>query len=279
MKLLVFDRYNYPRDLSQMDMYGVLNENYDVIFSNKNNVVDLVTQGDYDYLYLGIYHPWADLEKSDLELIISLNKKPIIIDQVDNENFIYRVDTKIDYGDNCILLSRYLPNKLLEKFWKGKLSLLPWYINPDRFIPQEKTNDIAFVCMMNVANRIGANRNKIGENILKYSEENNFKYKIGEYWGKTYRDILTSSKVKVIDGSRYCLTQKYIESALSNCIIVGEKPTSPANDFITIELKDLNLNNYEKYEKLLDHNRKYALDNFANKDIFIKKFERVINRL
>lgn len=278
MKLLIYDRYNYPRDLSQMDMYGVLDERYDVVFSNNKNIINLVSKGDYDYLYLGIYHPWSGLSKEDLETIIKLNKKPIIIDQVDNENFIYRVDSKIDYGDNCVLLSRYLPNQLLENFWKGKLSLLPWYINPDRFIPQEKTIDIAFVCMINVANRIGADRKKISENILKYSENNNLSHKIGEYWGKDYVNILTRSKAKIIDGSRYCLTQKYIESALSKCIIVGEKPTSPANDFITISLKDLDLNNYNKYKKILEHNRQYALDNFANKDIFIKKFERVIDR-
>jgi len=279
MRILIFDKYNNPRDLAQMDMYKVLNDTYDVTFSDKSNVVKLVIEGNYDYFYFGIYHPWAGLEKSELELIVKLNTKPIIIDQVDNENFIYRVNTKMDYGENCILLSRYLPNKLLENFWKGKLELFPWYINPDRFIPQEKTNDIAFVCMINVNNRIGADRNKISKEILKYSEDNNLKYKIGEYWGKEYRNILTSSKVKVIDGSRFCLTQKYIESALSKCIIVGEKPISPPNDFITIKIEDLDLGDYNKYKGILKVNRDYALRTFANKDVFISNFEKIISKL
>jgi len=272
MKMLVIDYYCAPRDLAQMDMYVALYEQYEVIFANSENFADLVKAQDFDYLYLGIYHPWCG--KFDWNNLLKINKKPIIIDQADNEGFIGRRDTKFEYGDNCILLSRYLPNDDLRNFWKGKLCLLPWYINPERFIPQEKTIDVAFVCSMNVNNRI--DREKLGERILKYCQDNNLSYKIGEYWGQDYKNIITSSKSMVVDGSRYCLTQKYIECALSNCLIIGERPIYPPNEFITVNLESVNSNNIDDFHFEVLSNNMYALDNYANKEKFLDNFKVIL---
>ena len=274
MKILVIDKYNYQRDLAQMDMYNVLSENYDVIFSNSENLLNFVTEDNYDYLYLGIYHPWCG--DIDWDLIFSINKKPIIIDQVDNEGFIGRIDSKINYVGDSILLSRYLPNNMLERFWKGKLELLPWYINPDRFITQEKEIDIVFVCSINIANRIGNDRVKMSKDIAEYCNTNKLSYVIGEYYRDTYREIITKSKAMIIDGSRYCLTQKYIEAALSNCLIIGEKPISPPNDFIVTSLDDFDNNN--DYRIIINKNRQYATETFANKDFFLNNFKNIIKK-
>lgn len=271
MKMLVIDKYNYPRDLAQMDMYSVLQEKYDIIYSNPNNLIDFVKEDNYDYLYLGIYHPWCGI--SNLEEILKINKKPVIIDQADNEGFIARKNSKIIYTENSILLSRYLPNERLSNFWKGKLMLLPWYINPDRFLPQEKIIDLSFVCTINIK-RLGADRKKMSLDIKQYCMDNSLKCAIGENY-KEYSDIITKSKAMVIDGSRYCLTQKYIEAALSNCLIIGEKPTSPENDLITIDLESFNY--LKSYDDVILHNRNYVLNNFCNKDNFLKIFENIIS--
>jgi hypothetical protein len=273
MRILIFDKYNYPRDLAQMDMYYALSEVYETIFATPENLIDLITEDQYDYLYLGIYHPWCG--KINWDLVFSLNKKPIIIDQADNEGFLARKISKFNYGENSILLSRYLPNERLRKFWKGKLCLLPWYINPERFIPREKQIDISFVCMINI-NRLGADRKKMSEDILKYSEDNKLIHKIGQYWGENYSNVITSSRAMVIDGSRYCVTQKYIEAALSKCLIIGQKPTSPENDFITISLDSYN--KFTDYQEIIDHNRKYVLDTFANKQKFLETFNDIIKK-
>lgn len=276
MKILIIDKYNYPRDLAQMDMYQVLSEKYDVEFATNENLMTLVSQNNYDFLYLGIYHPWCGI--LNLEEILKINKKPVIIDQADNEGFMARKKSKIIYDDNSILLSRYLPNDKLSNLWKDKLYLFPWYINPDRFIPQEKSIDVSFICTINIV-RLGVNRKKMSLDIYNYCENNGLSHKIGEYFDE-YNDLITKSKVMIIDGSRYCLTQKYIEAALSNCIIVGQKPTSPPNDFITINLESINSKTIDSIYNNGDiHiNREYALRYFANKENFLGNFEKIISK-
>lgn len=273
MNILVYDKYNNPRDLAQMDMYSALSEKYNIIYANSTNLISLINEGNYDLLYLGILHPWHG--NINWELVLSINRRPIIIDQADNEVFMARSNSKYIYNEsNCILLSRYLPNRL-SNMWKGKLFLLPWYINPDRFIPQEKTIDISFVCMINIK-RLGADRKKMSQDILKYCEENGLSSVIGEYFGDNYRKIITSSKAMVVDGSRLCLTQKYIEASLSNCIIIGEHPTSPENEIKTIKLNIINSKNINNFNENVQHNRNYILDTFANKEKFLKTFDDII---
>ena len=274
MRILVIDKYNQMRDLAQMDMYDALSQKYDIIYANYSNITSLIKQSNYDLLYLGIYHPWCGLSPTELEEILKINKKPVIIDQADNESFIARKNFRTLYNDsNCILLSRYLPNKILNEKWKGKLFSLPWYINLKRFIPQEKILDVAFICMIQVK-RLGSDRKKMSEDIFDYCEKNGLKHKIGEYFIE-YSDIITKSKSMVIDGSRYCLTQKYIEAALSNCIIIGQKPTSPPNEFITVNLQSIRPETIDSFNEITDFNRNYAIENFANKDKFLNNFEKI----
>lgn len=275
MNILVYDLYNYPRDLAQMDMYHALEEKYNLIYANSSNLISLITEGNYDILYLGILHPWHG--KIDWEQALKINRKPIIIDQADNEGFLARSNSKYIYNEsNCILLSRYLPNNRLSNMWKSKLFSFPWYINPDRFIPQEKNIDISFVCMINIK-RMGSDRKKMSQDIQSYCMNNDLSCMIGEYFGESYRKIITSSKAMVIDGSRLCLTQKYIEAALSNCLIIGEHPTSPVNEIKTIDLNMVTPKTINDFDEIIQFNRNYILDNFANKDKFLKNFDDIIS--
>lgn len=279
MKILVIDKYNYKRDLAQMDMYSALSEKYEIIYAKSDNLMDYISDGNYDLLYLGIYHPWC--AKPDWNELFKINKKPILIDQADNEGFVARVyNNKFEYKGDYILLSRYLPNKNIDRIWKHRLSLLPWYINPNRFIPQEKTIDTTFVCTINIR-RLGNDRKIMSNDILKYCQNNNLSYKIGEYYNNDYSDIITKSKSIIIDGSRYCLTQKYIEGALSNCILIGEKPLFPTNEFITMDLKSINSNNIDELYNNGNvlFNKKYVLDNYANKEKFLSNFNEIISNL
>lgn len=274
MKILILDLYNYPRDLAQMDMYTLFKENFEVTFANSKNILDLVYDNDYDCLYLGILHRWCNIP---WKILFDINKKPILIDQADNDGFISRSD-KITYKGDCMLLSRYLPDENLNKSWNGKIELLPWYIDPKRFKPKNKKIDVSFIYMKN-HKRLGANRDQISEKVQKHCNKNKLSYKIGEYWDNEYQNIVTSSKALVVDGSRFCLTQKYIEASLSNCLIVGEKPLKPTNEIKTINLESVNSKNIDNFNDIITYNREYILETFANKNVFIEKFKNILKKI
>lgn len=273
-RILVIDVYDYPRDMAQMDIYDALKYKYDVILSNIKDIKFHMLEDKYDYLYLGLLHSWMNLDWNNL---LKLNKKPYLIDQADNEGFVSRNMSKINYVGDFILLSRYLPNENLNKSWKHKIELLPWYIDPDRFEPKTKTIDISYVCNMS-SNRIGINRIELGKKIIKYCIDNNLSYVVGEHYGEKYKNIIERSKAFVIDGSRYCLTQKYIEASLSGCLLIGEKPLYPDNELITLELNKIKSNNIDNYNDIILHNKRYVLNSFANKKYFLKIFDNILTK-
>jgi hypothetical protein len=262
MRILVIDRYNMPRDLAQMDMYKAMEAQHTLTYANKFDVYKHVSQHDYDLIYLGIYH---HVLKIEWEYLYTMVNTPIIIDQADNDEFI-NYDWK--YPANSTLVSRYLPNRI-EGYWGKKVYLLPWYINPERFKPAEKDVDMMFVCSIR-GKRIGYNRKQMLAEVTDYANRNGMRLIAGEYW-EQYPSICARSKIMVIDGSRFCLTQKYIEACLSECYIAGEKPISPVNDIRVTSLKNLKID-----PKTIKHNKEYILETFANKNYFLKHFDECL---
>jgi len=175
-RILVLDKYVMRRDLAQMDMYFAMEEVFDLVYANEQTIYYLINKGDYDILYLGIYHHVMNV---DYNRIFIANKKPVIIDQADNEE---KATQKLRYDSikSKVLLSRYLPNESLSKTWKGKLKLLPWYIDPSRFKPLKKEIDASFVCSIN-GERIGANRVTIADQLKVIFEKMKLTYRINEY--------------------------------------------------------------------------------------------------
>lgn len=223
MKILVVDQFLNKRDSAQTDMYKIMSEDYDVTFTQ--DVFSHLLKGDYDVLYLGIYHQSLNI---DWQQVFRLNTKPVVIDQADNEEFLdkHRYAVK-----NLTVLSRYLPHKPLELFCEqigARLLPLNWYVNPERFYSQEKTCDVAFIGSMH------GGRDVISKNVEYVCKKNGWTYIAGEYY-EDYAELLSKTRVMVIECARKCLTQKYIEARLSGMFIIGDTPEFPINDVRVIQ--------------------------------------------
>jgi len=262
MKILIVDKFFQPRDPAQTDMYKAISEQHYATFSS--NPMEDIMIGNYDLLYLGIYHPNLDL---DLSQLLFYNQKPVIIDQADNEEFVnrnkIRMSTNIKY-----ILSRYLPNEALETYCLQNgfpVTLLPWYVNPDRFyISKDKLYDISFVCSMY------GNRKVMAEHIKGYCALSESKCsKVGEFYGQEYIDILAQSYMTYLECGRKCLTQKYIEASICDCVLVGDKPLYPENQLQVYPSVPENYTN-------MKGNREYILKTFANKQVFIERFNELL---
>lgn len=261
MKILIVDKFFQKRDPAQMDMYVAIAGEHYVTFST-NPIEDVIT-GNYDILYLGIYHQSLDI---DLYRLLHYNTMPVIIDQADNEEWVDR--NKIPMGKNIKwVLSRYLPNDRLETYCLQHgfpLALLTWYVNPDRFYTsKEKLYDLSFVCSMY------GKRLELSKNIKGHSIITNKSYITGEYFGKDYVDILAKSYMAYMECGRKCMTQKYIEASLADCVLIGDKPLYPENELI--------VHNHipDNYTNMVG-NRDYVLQTFANRKVFINRFNELL---
>lgn len=271
MRILVLDKYAMRRDLAQMDMYFAMEEIFEITYATELTIYYLIKKGDYDILYLGIYHHVMNI---DYDRVFSENKKPIIIDQADNEE---KATQKLKYDQikQKVLLARYLPNEAIEKAFNFKIELLPWYVNPNRFKPALKDIDVLFICSIN-GERIGNDRKQIASRLKGIFDKAELSYIIGEYYGNEYANILSRSWSMVVECGRKCLTQKYIEASLSSCAIIGDVPIYPDNELKVIPLNFDTLL-FPKEMPDVKHNREYILRTFANKEVFLSNIKRIVN--
>jgi hypothetical protein len=153
--------------------------------------------------------------------------------------------------------TRVSPHLFKEGF-NGKIEHLPWSVNPQRFTPEEKTVDAAFL------GRVGGIyplRVSIWEDMYYACRG----YKIvrslsppgktfnrdvntidHKYVGDKYSDLLNHTRIMLFGSSKHRYpVQKYFESAASGCLMLADKPATAK----ILGLKDgvnfVNINEYD----------------------------------
>jgi len=271
MKILVVDKFVVNRDPAQTDMYRAMEKHFSVTYCSTNEALWLLLPRS-DVIFLGIYHPGLDI---DWGLLVMTCDKPIIIDNADNEGQI-RSAGKIGYTwmKKKIFTSRYLPHigmTNLASECHTSVMPLPWYINPERVSQRgNKTNDIAFICTQH------GKRIKIATEIKEMAKVNGWKCITGEYYGPLNIELLGKTRVSVIECGRKCLTQKYIESALCQCTIVGDVPIYPPSG-IKMYGSNLGTDLEAKIKIALKTPLLNNLSTFADESIFISNLQKVID--
>jgi hypothetical protein len=255
-KILIIDKFSKKRDLSQSYVYEFLEKRFECTF--KEQILRFTPSfflRKFDLVYFGIYH--FDIhEKStgkfylmDLNSFISKmkNKQVLVADQVDSEFFLKRNSgSKMvryeKFEGRKFLFERYSSPEL-KKFGQEKgfsVKNLPWMIKKEdygKFDPDKKDIDVCFVCTITPGYDYHRRRLNILNNLLslkKTRPELNFYisappfYPENAVYGEEYKNILSRSKVFIVEGSdRSCLTQKYLEAGMSGCVLIGDRPKFP----------------------------------------------------
>ena len=203
------------------------------------------------------------------EILSKMRKKQIlIVDQVDNESFIkknkgkFRIIYNQYFSGKKILLDRYSSRELKIFAEKNNfiLKILPWTIVSDEYKNTDfnlKDIDITFICTISEGFEYHKKRMAILKNILLMESERtdlNFFVSAPPYYSKNivyrndYKNILRRSKIFIVVGpDRLCMTQKYLETGMSGCYLVGDKPLYPANNIFNNNnlMTGVELTNYD----------------------------------
>lgn len=258
---------------------------------NKEALLDFEdSEGSPDYVHLG----WSVFEKNNtgtIELcqeIAKLNVK-VIIDILDIEAFIgankadniFSNSCDVDYfvlhtadPKKCYSIDK-IQNIISNKLWAKdtKVIYVPWGVDPTRKTSlKERKNDVAFVCDLNSGWRFHKNRFKIKEVLESLS--GNVKVRIGNWWGLDYENILSHTKILVVDGSmRAFMTQKYLEGPLFGAMLMGDIPINSAGIFedgkSIVGITDLN----EMKDRILY----YLINDWEREEIAAEAQERVLS--
>lgn len=286
--MLIIDYFHDERDPLQHHIYNEMCELYECTFSEKPNKKQIENS---EYVYLGIYN--HDVKNIN-DTIEQIKNKKVIIDQADDNCAIERYSNmnydKLKYK---VLLTRY-NTKIFEDFFKNvniDTIIFPWSININMFPKNiNKTRDLCFMCF------IKENRLKILNKLIDIRIRNSkLKFSCGLIFGSSYYKILNESKISIIECYRKCITQKYLESALSKNLIIGDLPIYPSefknyfeNNIISVNFdseKDLEekilkyLNDEEERNKIVSRLNSIVLDKFDSNKIVPKYMQKICNKL
>lgn len=255
MKNILIIDIRHKRDTFQWNIYKKLrqNNNFNIYICQEidgdiENVMFEININKIDLIFIGIYHG-AFIENS-MEYI-KKNNIPCIIDSADNEELIINENIPhfIKSGIIDAVITKYLPSPEFTDFFNdlsydiSKLHCIEWGVAPIENI-RNKDIDVAFICSIENDWAYHTNRKLIKE-ILETLEC--FKIFTENVWGEEYKEILSRSKIFIVEGSmRKSMTQKYLEAGISGCLLIGERPIIPTiayenfNNNVMIEVIDLN---------------------------------------
>ena len=181
----------------------------------------------------------------------------------------------------------------IEKFiseteWleETKLIQIPWGIDTNGFDRVEKTVDVSLICTIG-RSPFHLNR-KIARKVLSCMN-NEINVRIGNYYGEEYLDLLKKTKIFIAESSmRSTMTQKYLEGAMCECMLLGDIPFDKYGIFedgvTMVEVKDYSKID-EKIRYYLEHEEervriakelKKRVEKYYSIKSITKDFERVI---
>lgn len=259
-----------------------------------NSAKDLVKEVP-DYIYYGFSVMYTGVEES----FINDNGIKIIAEIGDVECFISdpKMWKNLEKVGVDFLVFRSLGNDealgKIEKFiseteWLNKTRLIqiPWGIDTNGFDRVEKTVDVSLICAIG-RSPFHLSR-KIARKVLS-TMNNEINVRIGNYYGEEYLDLLKKTKIFIAESSmRNSMTQKYLEGAMCECMLLGDIPFDKYGIFedrvSMVEVKDYSKID-EKIRYYLEHEEerieiakelKKRVEKYYNIKSITKDFERAI---
>ena len=133
---------------------------------------------------------------------------------------------------------------------------MPWGVDPMDWqrpdLRKKRSIDVNMICMIHGTYPQHENRRRVKDLISQMPITKRF----GNVYGRMYRDLLLDSKIFIVLTGNHFLTQKYLEGAMSGCLLIGDIPTEPTKTFVHGETM-IGVKDYEQIpgiiEKYLKH--------------------------
>ena len=285
--LLIIDRPN-ERDPLLWDLYSYLIANYDVHLSQRTStdIQTIVKDEMYGKMPTRIYRGFSLGTSLELSIdYINENQIPVTV-SIGDPNLFTTVHkyTKslwaLDTIDSLILTwpdngpDYYFDKRISDFQNKGYIAYdrtkaiygdrtqtflkrakhihTPWGFNPDHWRSPDKKKkrpiDINMVCAIHRTYPKHENRRKVIGQLSKLD----CRKQLGNLYGAYYRETLKQSKIFIVLTGTNFLTQKYLEGALSGCLLIGNIPTEPKNTFVDGETM-VGLEDYDTVNEVVEY--------------------------
>jgi len=238
------------------------------------------------YVHFGWY-PFENINKNSIELCeeISKSQSKLIVEVLDVEAFLGAdkasnafKNCNIDYfilhtpdPINCYSV-REMNTVIRKNEWakNAKIICVPWGVDPTVGISAlNKDIDVSFICNINDNWRFHKRRRSIRD-VLK-SMPVGIRTKIGNWWGGEYCNILSRTKIFVVDASmREFMVQKYLEAPMYGAMLMGDLPCNSGglleHGQTMVEIKDISdLQERIQYYLVNEWDRKTIARNARNR--------------
>jgi len=235
-KIIIVDDMNSDgRRPLTMQLYEEFKKSKDFVFSFCDDINGKLTEY-YDLLFIGECH--GDFILNSLDSIIEHNI-PIVFDVTDNQeldeaeyNYHSLIKDIFSHNLNITIVTKYYPSKSLENFCNQnnfnpqKILCIPYGIDINYKRAKRKKYDICFIASITDEWMWHDDRRLIRDELMKLNDR--FNIFIGNAYGQEYNDIIASSKIAIVEGSkRKCMTAKYLEIPNEKTMLAGDIPLYP----------------------------------------------------
>lgn len=237
--LIVDDMNTDGRRPLTMQLYEEFKKSRDFVFSFCDDINAELTEY-YDLIFIGECHGEFILNSLDN---IKDHNIPIVFDVTDNQeldeteyNYHPLIKQIFSHNLNITIVTKYWPSKALENFCnqnnfnQSNIVCISYGIDLNCNRSKKKIYDICFIASITDEWMWHDDRRFIRDELLKLKDR--YKIFIGNAYGKEYDDIIASSKIAIVEGSkRKAMTAKYIEIPNQKTMLAGDLPLYP--DYVT----------------------------------------------
>jgi hypothetical protein len=231
--LIVDDMNTNGRRQLTMQLYKEFQKSRDFVFSFCDDI-NAELREYYDLIFIGECHG-----EFILNSLAQIKDIPIILNVTDNEeldeteyNYHPLIAEIFSYNLNITIVTKYWPSKALENFCnqnnfnQSNIVCIPYGVDINSNREKNKIYDICFIASITDGWMWHDDRRLIRDELLKLKDR--FNIFIGNAYGQQYDDIIASSKIAIVEGSkRKAMTAKYLEIPNQKTMLAGDLPLYP----------------------------------------------------
>lgn len=220
-----------------------------------------------DYIYWGFRFGTALLKSADyintrkIRMVVEVGDVPQFVRDKYNQNF---EQIHVDY-----LTARWHPlegyhmltklnDYISRKEWlkNAEIIYVPWGINPAVYEGldrkhSEKDIAVSHICSF-FKKRYAVYEDRFMARDILQSMSGKINVRVGSWWGKEYLDLLSRSKIFIVDGNMDFMVQKYLEASVCGAMLMGTIP-SPVRDIFVDKVSMAKITDFSRLDEAITY--------------------------